>query len=147
MLLPVYEDVTACSKVDIRSSFLCITQEDSPFVRERYAAISFSNFSVAIVPSLNQPIRSYPLRPLNEPAIFVIGPRQGQKVYPNGNAPAPLPGPDRGMPPIGFGDQQAMLAQRNNAMEALERRNRAERERSSSMAGVSFNRTEYRHFR
>lgn len=40
------------------------------------------------------------------------------------------------MPPIGFGDPQAMLVQRNNAMEALERRNRAERERSGSMAGV-----------
>ncbi|KAI0793053.1 hypothetical protein BC629DRAFT_1592965 [Irpex lacteus] len=91
--------------------------------------------SIPIVPSLNQPIRSYPLRPMNEPAVYVIGPRQGQKVHQNGAAPGPMPGPDRGMPPIGFGDPQAMLAQRNNAMEALERRNRAERERSGSMAG------------
>ncbi|KAI0088622.1 hypothetical protein BDY19DRAFT_994000 [Irpex rosettiformis] len=89
--------------------------------------------SIPIVPSLNQPIRSYPLRPPNEPAVFVVGPRQGQKVYQNGGAPGSMPGPDRGMPPIGFGDPQAMLAQRNNAMEALERRNRAERERSASM--------------
>ncbi|KAI0345581.1 hypothetical protein BDW22DRAFT_1324421 [Trametopsis cervina] len=90
--------------------------------------------STAILPALNQPVRSYPLRQPNEPAIFVLGPRQGQKVYPGGASPAGLPVPDRGMGPgpmgVGFGDQQAMLAHRNST---LERRNRAERERSGSM--------------
>ncbi|KAI0698158.1 hypothetical protein BC835DRAFT_1269341 [Cytidiella melzeri] len=88
--------------------------------------------SIAIVPSLNQPIRSYPLRQPNDPAVFVLGPRQGQKVYPNGGGPGAMGGPDRGMGH--FGDPQAMLAQRNSAMDAIERRNRAERERSGSMA-------------
>lgn len=87
-------------------------------------------------PALNQPVRSYPVRPYNEPAVFVLGDRHGQKVYPGG---AP---PDRGasIPPgmaMPFGNPQAMLAQQNSNMEALERRGGRERDRSGSMATVS----------
>jgi hypothetical protein len=31
---------------------------------------------------LNQPVRVYPLREVNEPAVYVVGDRAGQKVYP-----------------------------------------------------------------
>ncbi|RDX48809.1 hypothetical protein OH76DRAFT_1404360 [Lentinus brumalis] len=88
-----------------------------------------------IVPGMNQPVRNYPLRPVNEPAIFVMGPRQGQKVFP-GQEGAPMPhGPGRpgmsyGVPGMPIpGNPQAMLAQQNSNMEALERR----RQRAVSM--------------
>ena len=88
----------------------------------------------AIPPGLQgQPVRQYPLRQHNEPAVFVLGERQGQRVPPSG--------PVGGMPPnvgVGMGvgvggrqDAQAMLAQQNREMEALERR--SQRERSVSM--------------
>ena len=95
----------------------------------------------AVPPTLQaQPARQYPLRQHNEPAVFVIGERQGQRVPPSG--------PVGGMPPnvggvgagmgmgmgVGVGgrsDAQAMLAQQNREMEALERR--SQRERSGSM--------------
>lgn len=96
---------------------------------------------IAILPSLNQPVRPYPLRPINEPAVFVLGERHGQKVYPQG-APGPGPGmQERGpsMPSgIAFGNPQAMLAQQNSQMEALERRSRQDqRDRSGSVSAVS----------
>jgi hypothetical protein len=94
---------------------------------------------LAIPPPLQaQPVRQYPLRQHNEPAVFVLGERQGQRVPPSG--------PVGGMPPnvggvgggmgmgVGVGgraDAQAMLAQQNREMEALERR--SQRERSGSM--------------
>jgi hypothetical protein len=94
----------------------------------------------AVPPGLQgQPVRQYPLRQHNEPAVFVLGERQGQRVPPSG--------PVGGMPPnvgVGMGvgagmgvgvggrpDAQAMLAQQNREMEALERR--SQRERSVSM--------------
>ncbi|KAI0917653.1 hypothetical protein AcW1_007198 [Taiwanofungus camphoratus] len=95
--------------------------------------------SLPIIPSLNQPVRSYPLRPVNEPSLFVMGEKMGQKVYPTA---APGAG-DRqpSLPPgvgISFGggvgiggNPQALLAQQNSNMEALERR--SQRERSGSM--------------
>jgi hypothetical protein len=96
--------------------------------------------SPAVLPALQaQPVRQYPLRQHNEQAVFVLGERQGQRV--------PPAGPVGGMPPnvgvpvgagVGLGvgvggrpDAQAMLAQQNREMEALERRN--QRERSASM--------------
>ncbi|KAI0738895.1 hypothetical protein C8Q80DRAFT_1202637 [Daedaleopsis nitida] len=93
-----------------------------------------------IIPSMNQPARNYPLRPVNEPAIFVMGERQGQKVFPNTAGPGSVsipPAPDRpgmnfGMPGMGMpGNPQAMLAHQNSNMEALERR--AQRDRGMSM--------------
>lgn len=98
----------------------------------------------AIPPGLQgQPVRQYPLRQHNEPAVFVVGEKQGQRVPPSG--------PVGGMPPnvgvgvgaggmgvgVGVGgrpDAQAMLAQQNREMEALERR--SQRERSASMNPV-----------
>jgi len=95
----------------------------------------------AVPPHLQaQPARQYPLRQHNEPAVIVLGERQGQRVAPSG--------PVGGMPPnvggvgagmgmgvgVGVGgrsDAQAMLAQQNREMEALERR--SQRERSGSM--------------
>ena len=92
------------------------------------------------MPSLNQPVRPYPLRPINEPAVFVLGERQGQKVFPPGGPPGPgMQERGQSIPPnIGFGNPQAMLAQQNNQMEAMERRSRQERDRSGSITGVSF---------
>ncbi|KAI0671187.1 hypothetical protein C8Q78DRAFT_844071 [Trametes maxima] len=98
-----------------------------------------------IMPSLNQPVRNYPLRPVNEPAVYVMGEKQGQKVFPGAGGPgpgrAPPPG-DRasatemgmgyGMPGMSMpGNPQALLAHQNNNMEALEKR--ALRDRSASM--------------
>ncbi|KAI0365351.1 hypothetical protein BV20DRAFT_766440 [Pilatotrama ljubarskyi] len=99
-----------------------------------------------IMPSLNQPVRSYPLRSVNEPAVYVMGEKQGQKVYPGAGGPGPgrvAPTLDRqpvgdmsmgyGMPGMGMpGNPQAMLAHQNSNMEALEKR--ALRDRSASMS-------------
>ncbi|KAF8272629.1 hypothetical protein EI94DRAFT_1769715 [Lactarius quietus] len=68
--------------------------------------------SIPVPPPIQtQPVRQYPLRPHNEPAVFVLGERQGQRIPAGGNARAT-----------------------NREMEALERRN--QRERSASMNPV-----------
>lgn len=84
---------------------------------------------IPIIPSLNQPVRAYPLRAINEPAVFVLGDKTGQKVYPNTGAPI---GMGERQPSIGFGagmgapaNPHALLAQQNSNLEALERRNRS----------------------
>jgi len=88
---------------------------------------------------MNQPVRQYPLRPVNEPPMFVSLERFGQKVWPQGH-PQPHaqgmqgPGPGPQMPqqiglPMNMNQQQAMVAQQNSTMEALERRRAQERER------------------
>lgn len=96
---------------------------------------------------MNQPVRSYPLRTVNEPSVYVTGEKAGSKVYPPGG-PQMLGGPggSASMPPttIGLGmnlnQQQAMISQQNNAMDSLERRRvdrDRERTRTVSTAGVS----------
>ena len=98
---------------------------------------------------MNQPVRSYPLRTVNEPPVYVTGDKAGVKAYPQGGpqmhggsgGPASMP------PTIGLGmnlnQQQAMISQQNNAMESLERRRERERERerardrTGSTTGVS----------
>ncbi|KAH9831353.1 uncharacterized protein C8Q71DRAFT_798968 [Rhodofomes roseus] len=88
---------------------------------------------MSIMPNLNQPVRNYPLRPIHEPALFVVGEKMGQKVYPNqhpGSAERPGP-PGMGIGFGGIGNSQAMLAQQNSNLEALERR--SQRDRSASM--------------
>lgn len=93
----------------------------------------------AVPPHLQaQPARQYPLRQHNEPAVFVLGERQGQRVLPSGSVggmPPNVGGMGAGMGMgVGVGgrsDAQAMLAQQNREMEALERR--SQRERSGSM--------------
>ncbi|KAJ7599637.1 hypothetical protein C8J56DRAFT_1010257 [Mycena floridula] len=75
--------------------------------------------AVPIIPALmDRPVRQYPLRHVTEPSVFVLGDKMGQKVPPPGmNA--------MGMNmPMGMSQQQAMLAQQNSSMEALERRKR-----------------------
>ncbi|EPT00247.1 hypothetical protein FOMPIDRAFT_1122965 [Fomitopsis schrenkii] len=78
-----------------------------------------------IMPALNQPVRNYPLRPINEPAVFVVGDNIGHKV------PLPIqhqgPADRQGMNTGFMGNPQAMLAQQNSNLEALERRNPRER--------------------
>lgn len=96
------------------------------------SSISFSD-SPEIPPHLaNQPVRQYPLRQLNEPAVFVLGDKVGQKVPAAGGMPMVSGGGGGAFP--GRGDPQAMLAQQNRDMEALERR--AQRDRSASMNQV-----------
>ncbi|KAI5991702.1 hypothetical protein F5J12DRAFT_966070 [Pisolithus orientalis] len=113
---------------------------------------------IQIVPSLlNSPVRQYPLRQITEPSVYIMGDKAGQKVYPPGSAPPPPPQAPMGMPPHpmsmnqqgvnppvvsinapGMGmNAQAMLAQQNSVMEALERRRERERprERGGSMSG------------
>ncbi|KIM43265.1 hypothetical protein M413DRAFT_399631 [Hebeloma cylindrosporum] len=96
---------------------------------------------------MTQPVRAYPLRTVNEPSVFVAGEKSGQKSYPPGAGPMQMHGSSgpSTMPtaPIGmamnFSQQQAMLAQQNSNMEALERRRERERaamaQRSDPAAG------------
>ncbi|RDB14897.1 SWI/SNF and RSC complexes subunit ssr4 [Hypsizygus marmoreus] len=86
-----------------------------------------------ILPALmNQPVRSYPLRNVNEPSVYVSGDKVGQKIYAPGSAPPP-PMP-MNMGPM---QHQAMVAQQNTNMEMLERRREQERarQRSASTSG------------
>ncbi|KAF8635976.1 hypothetical protein AX15_000140 [Amanita polypyramis BW_CC] len=84
----------------------------------------------------NQPIRSYPLPMINQPPVFVLGERTGQKVFQPGTAamhgapgPAPTPSIPPGMMPF---NAQAMVAQQNANMEMLERRRERERAREAA---------------
>ena len=96
---------------------------------------------------MNQPVRAYPLRTVNEPGVFVAGEKSGQKSYPPGmqmhgsSGPSTMPTAPIGMA-MNFNQQQAMLAQQNSNMEALERRRERERaamaQRSDPAVGVSF---------
>ena len=91
--------------------------------------------SSAVPPALQaQPVRQYPLRQHNEPAVFVIGERQGQRVPHAGSVGGMPVGVGVGVGVGGRADAQAMLAQQNREMEALERR--SQRERSGSMNPV-----------
>ncbi|KAK1235468.1 hypothetical protein PQX77_001305 [Marasmius sp. AFHP31] len=98
-----------------------------------------------IIPAyMNQPVRPYPLRHINEPSLFIAGEKMGQKVYPPGAVPPQGggrggpggPGPGPGMPgapgmPMNMHQQQAMLAQQNNRMDMMEAR-RDQRGRAGS---------------
>lgn len=99
------------------------------------------------MPNLRGPIRQYPLRPVNEPAMYVMGEKVGQKVMlpsqrqgqPSGAMPN-MPGMGVGMGGMGMAGmgggmqhQAAMLAHQNREMEALERRQA--RERAGGMPG------------
>jgi hypothetical protein len=103
----------------------------------------------------SQPVRSYPLRPVTEPAMFVLGDKQGQKVFPQGAGmhggpggpgPAmgggpmpggPMPGgPMPGGPGFPHSAQAAALINRNNAMEQLERKRAREWEKEKAAAAA-----------
>ncbi|KAJ6581069.1 hypothetical protein B0H19DRAFT_1113509 [Mycena capillaripes] len=89
-----------------------------------------------IVPALmGQPVRSYPLRVFNEPSVYVMGEKAGQKVFPPNSGPQAgggMGGMSMGMP---FNSQQAMVAQQNSNMGMLDRRREQEqRARAGSNA-------------
>lgn len=96
--------------------------------------------AMPLIPSMNQPVRSYPLPTPNQPAVYVLGDKAGQKVYPAGSGAQPSPSQPPTAPGMNMNfanTPQAMLAQQNRQMEALERRNAQEREqraRSGSAA-------------
>jgi len=85
---------------------------------------------MSIAPGLNTPVRSYPLAPSNQPMVYVLGEKAGQKVpvQPPQQQPAP------GMGGMNYPNTaQSMLAHQNRQMEAVERRNAEQRVRSSSV--------------
>ena len=94
---------------------------------------------------MNQPVRAYPLRTVNEPSVYVTGDKAGAKMYPPGGSQMHAgPGGPGPMPPTTIGlamnlnQQQAMISQQNNAMESLERRRERARDRTGTTAGVGF---------
>lgn len=103
------------------------------------------------MPNLRGPIRQYPLRPVNEPAMYVMGEKLGQKVMLPSQRPGQPSGAMPNMPGMGVGmggmgmagmgggmqHQAAMLAHQNREMEALERRQA--RERAGGMPGHGVN--------
>ncbi|THH16176.1 hypothetical protein EW146_g4421 [Bondarzewia mesenterica] len=120
------------------ASVFSLINADEPCSHHLYSHHFVFLRPVAAIPPLlmNQPARPYPLRMINEPPMFVLGEKAGQKVIPHnglqglsGVPPAPSQVPQN----LHFGgrDPQAMLAQQNREMEALERRSL--RERSASM--------------
>lgn len=85
---------------------------------------------------MNQPVRTYPLRVFNEPAVYVVGDKAGQKVYPPGAGPQT--GGMGGMPMgMGFNSQQAMVARQNSDMALLERRREQEQRARAGSNAVS----------
>ncbi|KAG8214832.1 NADP-dependent oxidoreductase domain-containing protein [Butyriboletus roseoflavus] len=160
--------------MEIKYGFVPNTQETSAWrVRRRYRLIKGGHPHITLVhytrgpmiqtvPSLmNSPVRQYPLRQINDPPVYVMGDKTGQKAYPPSSAPPPPQGPigmspqpmgmnqpgmgmvpqgmnpqAMGMSPQGIGmTQQAMLAQQNSNMESLERRRERERERARERSG------------
>lgn len=153
------DGVTASIKAATHTWYSCTTPAYPPFVSPRHPlscvlSLSQQPFSLVkqiplfslcatlqlspipeIVPSfLNTPVRHYPLRQITDPPIYVMGDKMGHKAFPQ-QSPGPHQG---GMPPVGM-SPQAMIAQQNNNMEALERRRERERTRdgSASAVGVS----------
>ncbi|KAH9985738.1 hypothetical protein BJV77DRAFT_1031425 [Russula vinacea] len=154
--IPLPPDAYELEVIEARHGFVPLSGEVAASrVRRRYRLIKgghpflvLVHYSrgqpMAVPPALQaQPVRQYPLRQHhNEPALFVLGERQGQRVPPSGPVGGMPPnvgmgvGAGRGRCGRGYGvggrpDAQAMIAQQNREMEALERR--SQRERSGSM--------------
>ncbi|KAM6494099.1 hypothetical protein JOM56_010460 [Amanita muscaria] len=91
---------------------------------------------------LNQAVRPYPLPMINQPPVFVLGEKAGQKAFPPGAAPMHGGGPPGGGQPMPPGmmpfSPQAMVAQQNANMELIERRR--EREQRAREAAVPVSR-------
>ncbi|KAJ7282056.1 hypothetical protein C8J57DRAFT_1299320 [Mycena rebaudengoi] len=85
------------------------------------------NQPMPIIPGMaDRPVRQYPLRTVNEPSVYVMGDKQGQKVYNPATGPPPPPGGMGGMPMgMNFTPQQ-LVAQQNSSMALLERRREQE---------------------
>lgn len=92
--------------------------------------------SLAIMPALiGQPMRAYPLRAVNEPHMYVLGEKAGQKVYASQQQSHATGMPTAlGAVPTAMQHQAALLAAQSREMEALERRQG--RDRNANMAGV-----------
>ncbi|KAH9480580.1 SWI/SNF and RSC complexes subunit ssr4 [Psilocybe cubensis] len=159
---------------EIKCGFIPNSQDTSASrVRRRYRLLKTTGHQLVLVhytrgpatpipPALmSQPVRAYPLMPVNEPPVYVLGEKTGQKVYPGGVGPVgggsssvgvgmggnpmhpgnPVQG---GLPPSAMGmavggmsftqQQAALLAQQNSTMESLERRR--ERERAAAAAAA-----------
>jgi len=89
--------------------------------------------AVSIPPHANQAVRAYPVPMINQPPVFVLGEKVGQKVFPPGagmhTTPTPGQSIPQGMMPF---NPQAMVAQQNANMEMLERRRERERQREAA---------------
>ncbi|KAG6870998.1 hypothetical protein C0995_009095 [Termitomyces sp. Mi166 len=87
---------------------------------------------------MNHPVRNYPLRIVNEPAVYVAGEKMGQKVYPpSGPMQSSAPAMQQPGMPMNFSQQQAMVAQQNTSMELLEQRRREQEQRARAQAGAT----------
>jgi hypothetical protein len=81
---------------------------------------------------MHQPVRNYPLPPIMEPPVFVLGERKGVKMMPHPSAPSahmphPPPPPHQQAPPPYPGapmSTQAMIAQQNAMMDRHNRERR-----------------------
>ncbi|KAG1890347.1 hypothetical protein F4604DRAFT_1643985 [Suillus subluteus] len=137
--IPVQRGTRELEVAEVKFGFIPNSQDTAAWrMRRRYrlhkgghpqlVLIHYSRVPpIQIVPSLlNNPVRHYPLRQITDPPIYVIGERAGQKAFPH---PA---GPHQGgIPQVGM-NPQAMIAQQNSNMEALERRRERERARDAS---------------
>ncbi|KAI5116751.1 hypothetical protein M0805_001609 [Coniferiporia weirii] len=136
-------DSTDTSAYRVRRRFRLVKGGNPQLMLVHYS----SGQAMQIISALrSQPVRSYPLRPVNEPAMFVLGEKMGQKVFvPQQHAAhPPHPAqtahgvvPPAGMPGMvgmggGMQHQAAMLAQQSREME-LERRQT--RERAAAVPG------------
>lgn len=80
-------------------------------------------------------MRAYPLRAVNEPHMYVLGEKAGQKVYASQQQSHTTGMPTAlGTVPTAMQHQAALLAAQSREMEALERRQA--RDRNANMAGV-----------
>ncbi|KAG2361978.1 hypothetical protein BDR07DRAFT_1609818 [Suillus spraguei] len=139
--IPVQRGTRELEVAEVKFGFIPNSQDTSAWrMRRRYrlhkgghpqlVLIHYSRVPpIQIVPSLlNNPVRHYPLRQLTDPPIYVMGERAGQKVFPHPAGPHQSSMPQVGMNP------QAMIAQQNSNMEALERRRERERTRDGGGA-------------
>lgn len=106
---------------------------------------------LAILPNLRgQPVRAYPLRPINEPAMYVAGENMGRKapVQSQGHPGRPTGHPMGATPGMaalagmggGIQHQAAMLAHQNREMAEMDRRQA--RDRMSGMPAHTVSQTE-----
>ncbi|KAG2118396.1 hypothetical protein DEU56DRAFT_838162 [Suillus clintonianus] len=137
--MPVQRGARELEVAEVKYGFIPNSQDTTAWrMRRRYrlhkgghpqlVLIHYSRVPpIQIVPSLlNNPIRHYPLRQITDPPIYVMGDRAGQKAFPH------AAGPHQGGMPQGGMNPQAMIAQQNSNMEAMERRRERERTRDGN---------------
>lgn len=137
-----FDEDSVCPKGAILALFYSITPEVlvpvsadigcTPFLSTVSSCLPFLS---AIPPQIiHQPVRAYPIRPPQEPPVFVLGEKAGQKIYPMGHpqhhghghphAHMGHPGQHMGHPGHPLDRQQALMAvgSQNAAMESALRR-------------------------